>query len=76
MTHSLSKEWVFLGYLKAYLTDTDRSSVMRMQFIETDVNTESSALLEAPWACTFAEVEGGWMAFESWTDYEIWQNQI
>lgn len=30
---------------------------------------------DAPWASIAVEVEGGYMAFESVTDYEIWENQ-
>ena len=29
----------------------------------------------APWACKFVRVCGGYKAFESITDYEIWKNQ-
>jgi hypothetical protein len=28
-----------------------------------------------PWACKVIKVYGGFMCFESWTDYEIWLNQ-
>lgn len=30
---------------------------------------------DAPWASVAVEVEGGYMAFESVTDYETWNNQ-
>ena len=46
---------------------------MRQQFIEC--KTRRTALRRAPWACTFAKVDGGFMAFESITDYKIWKNQ-
>jgi len=29
----------------------------------------------APWACIAVEVEGGYLAFESGADYEIWHNR-
>lgn len=29
----------------------------------------------APWASKIVRVCGGYMAFESWTDYETWKNQ-
>jgi hypothetical protein len=46
---------------------------MRKQFIEC--KTRRTAVLRAPWACIVAKVDGGFMAFESITDYEIWKNQ-
>lgn len=29
----------------------------------------------APWASKIVRVCGGYTAFESWSDYEIWKNQ-
>ena len=29
----------------------------------------------ATWASKIVKVEGGYMAFESWTDYQTWKNQ-
>lgn len=46
---------------------------MRKHFIQTDTLSDASDV--APWACTIVEVEGGFMAFESQADYEIFINQ-
>lgn len=46
---------------------------MRTQFIETD--KRAVAVKECPWATKIIKVEGGYMAFESLTDYETWKNQ-
>jgi len=46
---------------------------MRQIFIE--VETEEEAYDYAPWASEIVEVEGGFMAFESITDFEIWKKQ-
>ena len=35
-----------------------------------------AAEAECPWACAIEEVEGGWVAFESATDWETWLNQV
>ncbi len=46
---------------------------MRTQFLQ--VETFDEAQDAAPWAAKIVEVEGGYMAFESMTDYETWNNQ-
>ncbi len=46
---------------------------MRKQFIE--VETLEEARDEAPWACAITRVEGGFRAFESWSDYQLMVNQ-
>jgi len=46
---------------------------MRQQLIE--VKTRKEAEQEAPWAAKIVKVEGGYLAFESMTDYETWKNQ-
>lgn len=46
---------------------------MRTEFIE--VETRDEAEQQAPWAAEIVEVEGGYMAFESVTDYETWDAQ-
>ena len=58
---------------------------MRTQFISreeiNEVQTANKcgvkAALEiiAPWASKIVRVCGGYHAFESWTDYEIWKKQ-
>ena len=42
-------------------------------FIDTD--TRRKAVEEAPWACKIIRVGGGYLAFESFDDYRMWQNQ-
>lgn len=46
---------------------------MRKQFIQCETREEAEAL--APWASVIEEVCDGFMAFESWSDHEIWCNQ-
>jgi len=46
---------------------------MRTQFI--DCRTRKTAINHAPWASKIVKVEGGYMAFESVTDYAVWKNQ-
>jgi hypothetical protein len=38
--------------------------------------TEEEARERYPECSVFVEVEGGWAAFETHADYEIWANQI
>lgn len=42
---------------------------------EVELTEEVSGQI-APWAAKIVEVEGGFMAFESMSDYETWANQI
>jgi hypothetical protein len=47
---------------------------MKMKkFIQT--STRYRAKKSCPWAAVIAKVNGGFMAFESHYDYEIWKNQ-
>jgi hypothetical protein len=46
---------------------------MKKEFIEC--KSRSTAKRRAPWACKIVKVEGGFMAFESWEDFEVWHNQ-
>lgn len=49
---------------------------MRSEFISfDDAATKEDAEKIATYAAIIIEVCGGWHAFESMTDYEIWQNQ-
>ena len=49
---------------------------MRKEFIEAKkAKTRKQAEKECYWASKIVKVEGGYMAFESWTDYETWRNQ-
>jgi len=45
---------------------------MRKAFLE--VETLEEAEDRAPWASKIVEVEGRYMAFESWSDYEVWDH--
>jgi len=46
---------------------------MRKEFVET--TKRKVAVESCPWACKIIKVEGGYLAFESWTDYQIWRGQ-
>jgi hypothetical protein len=46
---------------------------MRSEIIEC--KSRSTAVRRAPWAAKIAKVYGGYMAFESVTDYRTWKNQ-
>lgn len=46
---------------------------MRKEFCE--VKTRKTAVKRMPWASKIVKVVGGYVGFESWTDYHIWQNQ-
>jgi hypothetical protein len=37
--------------------------------------SRSTAAKRCPWAAIIAKVEGGFIAFESVTDYETWRRQ-
>jgi len=38
--------------------------------------TEKEAEKQCPWAQFIIKVEGGYMCFEYWDDYETWNNQV
>ena len=46
---------------------------MRKEFIECKSRAQAERL--APWAAEILKVEGGYMAFESIADAEIWRGQ-
>ena len=46
---------------------------MRRQFVEC--KTRATAERRTPWAAVWIKVEGGWRAFESTTDAEVWRLQ-
>lgn len=46
---------------------------MRKEFIRCDTKEEAQEL--APWAAIIKEVEGGFLAFESVDDAELWERQ-
>ena len=46
---------------------------MRKEFVQC--LSRSAAWHRCPWAAKIAKVSGGFMAFESVTDYETWRNQ-
>ena len=45
---------------------------MRQAFIEC--KCRKTAVRRCPWACKIVKVCGGYHAFESWNDYDIWKN--
>lgn len=46
---------------------------MRKSFVQC--KTRKQAADECPWASKIVKVEGGYMCFESISDYETWQAQ-
>ena len=46
---------------------------MRKQFVECA--DKRTAWRHCPWAAVIVKVCGGYQAFESYNDYEIWKNQ-
>ena len=46
---------------------------MRKEFIEC--KARGTAKRQAPWAAKIVKVEGGYMAFESIDDFEVWKRQ-
>jgi hypothetical protein len=46
---------------------------MRQETVE--VKTRKTAIKRMPWASKIVKVEGGYMGFESITDYDTWNNQ-
>ncbi len=46
---------------------------MKQQFIKC--KSRSTAARRAPWAAVIAKVEGGFIAFESTSDYATWRKQ-
>ena len=50
-----------------------RRAEMRIETVEC--KTRQAAKRRCPWAAKIVKVEGGYMAFESITDYQMWRNQ-
>jgi hypothetical protein len=46
---------------------------VRKEFLQVETLKEARA--KAPWAAKVVRVEGGYMAFESISDYATWRNQ-
>ena len=46
---------------------------MRKVFIE--VSTRRAAIKAAPWAAAIVKCDGGYIAFESASDFRAWKNQ-
>lgn len=46
---------------------------MRTEFIEC--KCRKTAWRRAPWACKITKVVGGFLAFESESDFDMWINQ-
>ena len=49
------------------------NTTMRTELIEA--KDEAEATEAAPWAAVIVEAEGGYLAFESVHDAEVWANQ-
>lgn len=47
---------------------------MRTKFVEGAMSSRE-ARNECPWAAHTVKVVGGYMCFESHTDYAVWRNQ-
>lgn len=47
-----------------------------MRVLTIEANNKEDALSQAPWASVVEEVEGGYIAFESWDDYYIHVSQV
>ena len=54
-------------------TTNKKGFIMRVQFIET--KSRKKAVEECPWACKIVKVVGGYRAFESWYDYNLWKGE-
>jgi hypothetical protein len=48
--------------------------MMRSEFLE--VATIEAAQVAAPWAAHIEAVDGGFMAFESMADFDLWAAQV
>lgn len=48
-----------------------KGDYMRQAFIEC--KCRKTAVRRCPWACKIVKVCGGYQAFESWSDYDIWK---
>jgi len=46
---------------------------MRIRFVPAVTRRQAAA--ECPWAARIVRVDGGWMCFESLTDYATWRAQ-
>ncbi len=46
-----------------------------MRISSVDCETRKQAINLMPWASKIIKVEGGYMGFESITDYETWRKQ-
>lgn len=47
---------------------------MRIEFLETDNRAKAKRLASFE-PVKLVKVVGGYMAFESWSDWEVWANQ-
>lgn len=47
----------------------------KVSYYEDEGWTLKKVKAESTWACKIVKVCGGWMAFESSTDYNTWRNQ-
>lgn len=51
-----------------------KGQMMRQEFLAVETIEQAEQL--APWAAKIVECDGGYMAFESITDYETWMAQV
>lgn len=66
------------NYNISALDITVKSMDMRTGFYECNEHNRANrkkAIEEMPYASKVVAVVGGYMGFESWTDYGIWKNQ-
>lgn len=50
-------------------------TAQQFQFVETGADDEQEVWDMCPWAAVVLPCEGGWQAFESVSDADIWCNQ-
>ena len=62
--------WAYIG---GKATET-RGNEMRVQ-LYVDCKCRKTVARRAPWAAVVAKCDGGYMAFESVTDYKTWKGQ-
>jgi hypothetical protein len=54
---------------------TGEKKMRQVFFTEEDYETLQAVEDEAPWAEEIVEAEGGWWAFESALDADVWRDQ-
>ena len=54
-------------------TINNEDTQMRKEFIEC--KCRKTAIKHCPWASKIVKVCGGYLAFESWSDFNVWKNE-